>query len=498
MANHKGLIHRAQSGDEEAFAELMRAYYAYVYVIVIGIVNDPNDAEEVVQDTFLSAYRRLTQLQDTAKFKSWLAEIARNRARDRLRKQRVDTILIDEVSEHTLQTPDTVENELIRDEQRELIRRAMDTLSETDREIARAYYLEGASYDELIQTHGLSYKAISVRLSRAKQKLARRLKHLLTAIFLPPATTLKQIYSGGLIAMKIGTAPKITVGAIGIIALLSVGVHQIISPKFFGSKDNVASVQTEAPSGPLVETETNPETKDGVKQPQISDKDMAQINNFFAQFDDAGAQSDAGETEPSTESNTEYATTDTDAASEHTERSAEEVMAAYLEAFKNYDIERLLPLVIGSAKEHFEGSLRRLNGDSDEIVNKIDDLVNKMDKDIIEGMSEAEVADRARSMLLEATENQDRIEKQKAIQELVGRAELVSSEYVGAEFHFRLKIPIPKIESPELPELPELPDTLDIEIPEIPEMPELPESVETVIKMQKVDGAWRIYNVGGN
>ena len=295
--------------------------------------------------------------------------------------------------------------------------------------------------------------------------------------------------------MKIGTAPKITVGAIGIIALLSIGVHQIISPKFFGSKDNIASVQTEAPSGPLVETEANPETKDGVKQPQISDKEMAQINNFFAQFDDAEAQSDAGETEPSTESNTKYATTDTDAASEHTERSAEEVMDAYLEAFKNYDIERLLPLVIGSAQEHFEGSLRRLNGDSDEIVNKIDDLVNKMDKDIIEGMSEAEVADRARSMLLEAMENQDRIEKQKAIQELVGRAELVSSEYVGEEFHFRLKIPIPKI---ELPELPELPDTLDIEIPEIPEMPELPESVETVIKMQKVDGAWRIYNVGGD
>lgn len=298
--------------------------------------------------------------------------------------------------------------------------------------------------------------------------------------------------------MKIGTAPKITVGVIGIIALLSVGVHQIILPKFFGSKDNIASVHTEAPSGPLVETEANPETKDGVKQPQISDKDMAQINNFFAQFDDAEAQSDAGETEPSTESNTKYATTDTDAASEHTERSAEEVMAAYLEAFKNYDIERLLPLVTGSAKEHFEGSLRLLNGDSDEIMNKIDDLVNKMDKDIIEGRSEAEVADRVRSMLLEATENQDRIEKQKAIQELVGRAELVSSEYVGAEFHFRLKIPIPKIESPELPELPELPDTLDIEIPEIPKMPELPESVETVIKMQKVDGAWRIYNVGGD
>ena len=200
MANDNGLIYRAQSGDEAAFTELMRAYYPYVYTIVIGIVNNPHDAEEVVQDAFLNAYRGLAQLEDTAKFKSWLAEIARNSARDRLRKQRIDTIPIDEVSEHTLQTPDAVDDQLIRDEQRELIRRAMETLPEKDREIARSYYLDGASYDELIQTHGLSYKAISFRLSRVKQKLARRLRHLLTAIFLPPATTLKQIYSGGLSA----------------------------------------------------------------------------------------------------------------------------------------------------------------------------------------------------------------------------------------------------------------------------------------------------------
>ena len=187
MAKDNVLIAGAQAGDEKAFAELMRAYYAHVYRVVIRIVNNPHDAEEVVQETFFSAYRGLSQLEDRHKFKSWLTEIARNRARDRLRKQRMDTILIDEVSQHTLQTPDTVDDQLIRDEQRELIRRAMETLPQKDKEIARAYYLDGASYDELIQTHRLSYKAISFRLSRAKQRLIKRLKHLLTALFLPPA-----------------------------------------------------------------------------------------------------------------------------------------------------------------------------------------------------------------------------------------------------------------------------------------------------------------------
>ena len=135
---------------------------------------------------------------------------ARNCARDRLRKQRLETVPIDEVRSHTLEISDAADAHLIRDEQRELIRRAMKTLSQKDREIARAYYLDGASYDELIRTHGLSYKAISFRLSRAKRTLTKRLSHLLSGVFIPPATTLKKISSGGFTAMKIGTAPKIT------------------------------------------------------------------------------------------------------------------------------------------------------------------------------------------------------------------------------------------------------------------------------------------------
>ncbi len=210
MANEKVLISRAQSGDEGAFADLMREYYAFVYAIVIEIVNNPHDAEEVVQDTFLNAYRGLAQYEEQTKFRSWLATIARNRALNWLRAQRMDTVSINEVEERALQTPNTLDDQLIRDEQRELIRRAMETLSQKDREIAHSYYLDGASYDELTRTHGLSYKAIAFRLSRAKQRLTKRLQYLLTGLSVPPATTLKQIYSGGFTAMKIGTVPKIT------------------------------------------------------------------------------------------------------------------------------------------------------------------------------------------------------------------------------------------------------------------------------------------------
>ena len=197
MAKENTLIYRAQTGDEGAFADLMREYYAYVYAIVVGIVDNAHDAEEVVQDAFLNAYQGLGQLEDTTKFKNWLAEITRNCARQWLRKQRGETVSLDEVSEQMLQTQDSLDERLMQLEQRELIRRAMEALPQKDREIARAFYLEGASYEELTNTHGMSYNAVASRLSRAKRQLSKRLQYLLTGIFVCPTMTLKKIYSGG-------------------------------------------------------------------------------------------------------------------------------------------------------------------------------------------------------------------------------------------------------------------------------------------------------------
>ncbi len=204
MVEDDTLISRAQSGDEQAFVDLMRAYHTYVFAIVIGIVDNAHDAEDVVQDVFINAYGGLSQLEDTTKFKSWLAEIARNCARNSMRKRKVDTVPIDEVSADTLRTRDSPSAQLIRDEQIELIRDAMRALPEKDREIARAYYLDGASYEELICRHGLSYKAISFRLSRAKRRLTDRLRHLRTGAIVPPAITAKEDKLGELTAMKIG------------------------------------------------------------------------------------------------------------------------------------------------------------------------------------------------------------------------------------------------------------------------------------------------------
>ena len=298
MAKENTLIYRAQTGDEGAFADLMRSYHPFVYTIVVRIVDNPHDAEEVVQDAFLNAYQGLRQLEDAAKFKSWLAEITRNRARNWLRKQRGETVSLDEVSEHLLQTEDSPDERLARLEQRELIRRTMETLPKKDRDIARAFYLEGASYDELTSTHGLSYNAIALRLFRIKRKLSKRLQYLLTGIFVSPGMTIKKLYTGGLTVMKVGTAPKITVGAaalIGLIFIGYIGIRQLNAPtvaeRVYLSpwEDGTARPRNNS-EGLAAQTDPTQDTESGDTQPQIASAASAEeselIDDLLAELDE--------------------------------------------------------------------------------------------------------------------------------------------------------------------------------------------------------------------
>ena len=470
MDKENTLIARAQSGDEGAFADLMRTYHPFVYAIVIGIVNNPHDAEEIVQDAFVNAHRGLPQLEERIKFKSWLAEISRNCARDWLRKQFDDTVPIDEVSEHTLQTP-ALNEQLIRDEQSELVRRATETLPKKDKEITQAYYFDGASYDELTRTHGLSYKAISVRLSRAKQKLAKRLGHLLTGVFVSPITTLKQIYSGGLTVMKIGTVPKITAGVVAIIVLAFIGTRQFISSKADPSPSvEFVTLMPNESANSMAQTDatrkgavTAPVRED---KPQISAEEMEQIEDFFAQLDESDTQADT--TQPLTDTEVvqdadEGGATDTSVAFGSAEQSAEDVMTAFAMAYKNIDFEAMRPILTGTAKKHFESMAR-----NSPIQIKIGEVRNETSDgtphEIVEERAE-EVTRQLEQLLFEP------------MLKMYSQAEIVSSEYVGDEFHFRVRMPA--LEMPEMP---------GVEFD-----PELPPPPDSLFKMQKAEGAWMIY-----
>ena len=483
MANDNTLIYRVQAGEERAFAELMREYFPFVYTIVIGIVNNPHDAEEVVQDTFLNAYRGLTQLEDTAKFKSWLAEIARNCARQWLRKQRGDTVPIDEVSEEILQTEDSPDERLVRLEQRELIRRTMETLPQKDRDIARAFYLEGASYNELTSAHGLSYNAIAFRLFRIKRKLSKQLQYLLTGIFVSPGLTLKKIYSGGLTVMKIGTVPKITIGAAALIAVIFIGfigVSQIRAPQveervYLSPWEDGTPRPRNNAEGLAAETGSTQNTESRDTQPQIamaeSAEGMESTDEFFSQSEDTDTAQFAIEGEFELETD-QSLITDTSTLLDDAGQSAEDVMNAFVEAFRNSDIEAILPLLTETLKRDeesgnlYEGSDRTI---ADEDVERFEEIaadagltIGKIERIVVEETGD----DSGFEQMLKA----------------FAQTEVVSGEYAGDEFHFQLRMPVP--EMPEIPPHVEIGTEMPISIPDF------------LVKMRREDGMWRIYRYG--
>ena len=466
MAKENTLIHRAQDGDEGAFAALMRAYHTYVYAIIIGIVKNSHDAEEVVQDTFLSAYRGLTQLEDSAKFKSWLAEIARNRARNWLRKQRGNTVSIDEVSEHLLQTEDSPDERLARLEQRELIRRIMETLPQKDREIARAFYLEGASYNELTSTHGLSDKAISFRLSRAKRQLSKRLQYLLTGVFVPPGLTLKKIYSGGLTAMKVGTVPKITASAIALIGLIFigfVGVRQMNAPTveervYLSPWEDGTARPRDSTKGLLAGTTQDVESVS--TQPQIataeSAAEMESMDDFLDQPDETDAAQFATETEFERDAEQDF-TTGTSVSSERASQSAEDVMYAYLEAFRNSNFGALLPLVT-------EEYIRSGHGDRGDGAWVSIEMTRDGGTPVPPNEISTETLELAEIIA-------------GSMSEIKSHTEVVSSEYVGDEFHFQFRMP-----GPEIPDISDS-DKVIFVAPSY-----------YFVKMKKENDVWRVYS----
>ncbi len=456
MANDNTLIYRAQAGDEGAFAALMREYYPFVYTIVIRIVENPHDVEEVIQDTFFNAYSGLTQLEDAVKFKSWLAEIARNCARQWVRKRRINTVPLDEVDEGVLQTQDSPDEQLTRLEQRELIRRTMETLPQKDRDIARAFYLEGASYNELTSTHGLSDKAISFRLSRAKQQLSKRLRYLLTGVFVTPGLTLKKLYTEGLTAVKVGTTPKLTVGAIGLIALIFmgfIGLRQMNAPiveeRVYLSpwEEGTARPQNNAERLPAA---TIQNTERWNNPPQIaamvSTAGTEPIDDFVGELEgtDMAQFTIGGRFDIDT---VQGFTTGTSASSESTGQSAEDVMYAYFEAWRNLDYRAMGSVMTEQYRR--EGHEDPSDGDSI-------DTSDESPGEVVETMSQFE-----------------RMAIEEKVRERRKQALLVSSEYVDDEFHFRLA------------QLPSITDQ---------GMPKCTCTSIHQIKMRRENGVWRVYD----
>jgi len=176
-------LSRLRSGDRSAFAELVENHSAHIYGLALRMVDDPMEAEEILQETFLQAVRHIGSFRGDATLGTWLHRIAANQALMRLRRRQTGTISLEDDS--SLQSPQEnlaladwssrPESELLSQEARREIETAIRGLPDRLRVVFVLRDVEGYSTAETAGLLDLSASAVKSRLMRARLQLRDRL-----------------------------------------------------------------------------------------------------------------------------------------------------------------------------------------------------------------------------------------------------------------------------------------------------------------------------------
>jgi RNA polymerase sigma-70 factor (ECF subfamily) len=185
------LLRRAQSGDQDAFGELMRAHYEPTFRLVQSIVRDEHAARDVCQDVWLSVWQNLANFRGAAKFSTWIHPIAVRRAIDHLRSRnrrlaRFLPFLSGDESEGGNPGPRTPEpvaegtprDDAERDERKVRFERALDSLPPKHRAVLALRELKGLSYDEIAEALSIRRGTVMSRLFNARRMLVQKLGEL--------------------------------------------------------------------------------------------------------------------------------------------------------------------------------------------------------------------------------------------------------------------------------------------------------------------------------
>ncbi|HTA68179.1 MAG TPA: sigma-70 family RNA polymerase sigma factor [Bryobacteraceae bacterium] len=183
-----GAVERAQSGDSDAFRLLVEQHSRAVFRLAFRMTGNEQDAEDVVQETFLRAYRQLGKYEARSSFSTWLYRIASNYSLDliRMRKRHEDKRERGKADERDiLQTlpvntpgPDRI---LYSSQVQERVNEALNELSAQERTAFVLRHFEGLSIDEIGETLGTGTNATKHSIFRAVQKLRRSLEPVVSA-----------------------------------------------------------------------------------------------------------------------------------------------------------------------------------------------------------------------------------------------------------------------------------------------------------------------------
>jgi RNA polymerase sigma-70 factor (ECF subfamily) len=173
------LLKRTAAGDREAFDVIVTRHQAAVFRFARAATEGPAAAEDVLQETFLAAWRAAGTFQGRSAVRTWLLTIARNQAwhqREREARLPMDDVPLPELGEAAGWGDENPEEGVLRSQRRECLARALEALGPEEREILVLRELEELTGEETAAALGISLAAMKSRLHRARLRLAAQLR----------------------------------------------------------------------------------------------------------------------------------------------------------------------------------------------------------------------------------------------------------------------------------------------------------------------------------
>ena len=174
------LVQKCQTGEMSAFEELVSRYHQKVYMVILGLLRNREDALEVAQETFFRAYRKINSFQGGSSFYTWIYRIAVNLAIDAQRRQKRNPLDFRESMDGLLESQDEVARDPFADvhdkELRQNLTNAINDLTPEHKAVIVLRTLEGLSYKEIGEILECSEGTVMSRLHYARKKLQEKLK----------------------------------------------------------------------------------------------------------------------------------------------------------------------------------------------------------------------------------------------------------------------------------------------------------------------------------
>ncbi|MCE3008027.1 MAG: sigma-70 family RNA polymerase sigma factor [Bacteroidetes bacterium] len=181
------LIDRAKQGDEKAYEVLLKKYQKSVYYLIYKMIRNPEDAEDLTQETFAKAFGSLVSFDPKFAFSTWLFKIGSNSAIDFIRRKKMQTLSInqgganDETGNPVLQLKDgnlVPDEKLLKQQRKEYLQVAIGQLPTRYRQLVILRYFEELSYEEVALELQIPLGTVKAQLHRARELLYGALNNM--------------------------------------------------------------------------------------------------------------------------------------------------------------------------------------------------------------------------------------------------------------------------------------------------------------------------------